>query len=1028
MTSPHFKRPSKEETEEDLLRLQDEYLKTEQKSHVLQNASKRSALFPVYQSALPPDCKQQKADSHSAIPKNEDPPLLNDVIERMPRRTPSAPVHTGVGAGKGFPDPPKLSRFAKTRSTPATHVGTHKQSCSFCDGLDSDLRNQVDADLATSVSNGHKVSDSIADPSERSSTTGTVQTIIFDFLGKLVNGGPRVVFHRQGCTLQQMLSLIRSRNVSQRQFGLTTLSHVYYNLHRDTYPPDVQHVIRESLYESKAWLLLRMSLDDAQDSVTFAAIRGYASWLLGMHPNADVPELHCEVKTFQLWGVEHCIPQALATPPKVQVPPTEHHGLFRTNPVKGLICTQFLDRICYLLRSGHLPIDMVIKVLQLVLYIAQQSEESALSVVETDGLLSVIAKVLVTSHREKLEKQDSLLYNYLFNAYLELFRTVIEMGVFPAENVQLLPVYPELLKIASNDNLHLPDILKHSLQAQALALLRALLRTGPAEIESVVSAARCLMDLSFTLPLSDSGEACLETYCFSSLELVRLVHELVLYTKCAQHGNLKLTLCLPHFHQVALRILSLEKISGTMYCFLSAYCDLLVEEFHSVDSNVITDVLSGSLWNTMKKDSGAFGEELPAHQWACWASYVKLVGRVDRTELAVFNDLFQHGVDLITKKEHDIFTRRWILEFVCTFLALSESGKHVDLALYLLSETCVGDEDLAHRLLSQSLFVNQLTNDLCFPKNTADLVPLYDTLLCLNKGTRSAYASTSTRLFPSDWLFSPFLYFFKKQESVGVTTRKDKDVLVTLLRFIESTGRSFSAIKDLFSYENGLRLLYVFLLSDDAQCEVYSLEEVATPLEQLLSLLFCTPAQPQNIPPVDTTNTELPLQVFSHLSHQYKAGSFGNAFLGRYVMMALATFHDPKVRLLVWDELAELLHTFTHNTNDVPVPFGLDVYLFPTETHPHLIHAYATALSSRKVTRESTPFLYFIAVHHCFHLLATPEHTPSIAGLKASLSRVPQVVNDLVHFVTSSSDAPVLPPLCYEGPELDVMKCLFLTL
>ncbi|KAK9766148.1 hypothetical protein K7432_004986 [Basidiobolus ranarum] len=105
-------------------------------------------------------------------------------------------------------------------------------------------------------------------------------------------------------------------------------------------------------------------------------------------------------------------------------------------------------------------------------------------------------------------------------------------------------------------------------------------------------------------------------------------------------------------------------------------------------------------------------------------------------------------------------------------------------------------------------------------------------------------------------------------------------------------------------------------------------------------------------------------QFYQDFLNLYVSVSFGNQVFARMVLPPLAMNYPSEYRLALWSEYFEMLSTFRIPLNDAPAPNGLKGYFYPVERNFTLLQLYIRALLTRKVTKQHTPFLYWIAVHH----------------------------------------------------------------
>lgn len=73
----------------------------------------------------------------------------------------------------------------------------------------------------------------------------------------------------------------------------------------------------------------------------------------------------------------------------------------------------------------------------------------------------------------------------------------------------------------------------------------------------------------------------------------------------------------------------------------------------------------------------------------------------------------------------------------------------------------------------------------------------------------------------------------------------------------------------------------------------------------------------------------------------------------------------PEVlRLIFWSELSDYLRGMAVGVDAVPMPAGLAGYFGGRASHPVLRAALTRALIEQQVDATSTPFMYWLAIHH----------------------------------------------------------------
>ncbi|RIA92350.1 hypothetical protein C1645_736445 [Glomus cerebriforme] len=108
---------------------------------------------------------------------------------------------------------------------------------------------------------------------------------------------------------------------------------------------------------------------------------------------------------------------------------------------------------------------------------------------------------------------------------------------------------------------------------------------------------------------------------------------------------------------------------------------------------------------------------------------------------------------------------------------------------------------------------------------------------------------------------------------------------------------------------------------------------------------------------------------FTDFSATYAAESFGHKSFAQSIIVPLSTIYPFDFKLLVWSDLFEVLSTINIGYEEVlclnsSFNEGLKSYFWPLEDNKALVQSFVNSIIHHKLTREKTPFLYWIVIHH----------------------------------------------------------------
>ncbi|BGP33718.1 hypothetical protein JCM10296v2_005522 [Rhodotorula toruloides] len=247
-------------------------------------------------------------------------------------------------------------------------------------------------------------------------------------------------------------------------------------------------------------------------------------------------------------------------------------------------------------------------------------------------------------------------------------------------------------------------------------------------------------------------------------------------------------------------------------------------------------------------------------------------------------------------------------------------------------------------------------------------------------------------------------------------------------------------------------LIKVFMLEKDngattgtsgATAEVFRDEAVQRSMTALLEPHAIGHSRSKQILKLDTRTSDATIegvsarlstapfyQLFTDLVGLYDSISLSDRLFGLVLIPFLAMSYPVDYRRLIWTDYAHILRHLRFSVDEAisdidptRVETALASYLEPRETNEALLMAYVDALSSGAVSEESTPFLYFVALHHVASAVfvdeADSESTTAAKLVKALVARrAGKVVQQVVRYHQANEGEEVkVPPACFNADE-----------
>lgn len=246
---------------------------------------------------------------------------------------------------------------------------------------------------------------------------------------------------RAGYSLQELFHLTRSQVSQQRALALHVLSQIVGRAQAGEFGDRLVGSVLRLLLDAGFLFLLRFSLDDRVDSVIAAAVRALRallvapgdeelldstfSWYHGasvfpMMPSHDDKEDEDEDEELTKEKVNRKTPEEGSRPPP---------DLARHDVIKGLLATNLLPRLRYVLEVTCPGPSVVLDILAVLIRLARHSLESAMRVLECPRLMeTIVREFLPTSWSPIGVGPAPSLYKVPCAAAMKLLRVLASAG------------------------------------------------------------------------------------------------------------------------------------------------------------------------------------------------------------------------------------------------------------------------------------------------------------------------------------------------------------------------------------------------------------------------------------------------------------------------------------------------------------------------------------------------------------------------------------------------------------------------
>ncbi|CAO2579293.1 RNA polymerase II-associated protein 1 [Lemmus lemmus] len=245
---------------------------------------------------------------------------------------------------------------------------------------------------------------------------------------------------RAGYSLQELFHLTRSQVSQQRALALHVLSQIIGRAQAGEFGDCLVGSILRLLLDAGFLFLLRFSLDDRVDGVIAAAVRALRtllvapgdeelldstfSWYHGASVFPLMPSQ--EDKDDEGEDEEPTTKKAKKTPEEESRPPPD---LARHDVIKGLLATNLLPRLRYVLEVTCPGPSVVLDILAVLIRLARHSLESATRVLECPRLIeTIVQEFLPTSWSPMGVGPTSSLYKVPCAAAMKLLRVLASAG------------------------------------------------------------------------------------------------------------------------------------------------------------------------------------------------------------------------------------------------------------------------------------------------------------------------------------------------------------------------------------------------------------------------------------------------------------------------------------------------------------------------------------------------------------------------------------------------------------------------
>ncbi|CAG8589546.1 1582_t:CDS:1, partial [Dentiscutata heterogama] len=225
-----------------------------------------------------------------------------------------------------------------------------------------------------------------------------------------------------------------------------------------------------------------------------------------------------------------------------------------------------------------------------------------------------------------------------------------------------------------------------------------------------------------------------------------------------------------------------------------------------------------------------------------------------------------------------------------------------------------------------------------------------------------------------NWIWTPVDVLYSKKSDLVMETEVRTEItrscltLVCEVMNICKNITSFSIAKYIMDpIIIIISIMKIFMLDG----EIYRMPDIEQRIEKIISSFTFQQSSADNIKFTkqvleDTTEVlVVPFyQFFTDFSAAYAAGSYGNKSFAQLLILPLSSTYSVDFKHRVWSDLYDILGTIGIEYKDVICLEPLNSYFWPLESNTSMLLAYVGAVIHCKVTREKTPFMYWLAIHH----------------------------------------------------------------
>ncbi|CAG8465875.1 11534_t:CDS:1 [Paraglomus brasilianum] len=228
------------------------------------------------------------------------------------------------------------------------------------------------------------------------------------------------------------------------------------------------------------------------------------------------------------------------------------------------------------------------------------------------------------------------------------------------------------------------------------------------------------------------------------------------------------------------------------------------------------------------------------------------------------------------------------------------------------------------------------------------------------------------------WIFIPIDEFYSKADIV-VDDDVKKDTIQHCLTLAWQVLGLYDLHQDIVDMPINpaitvISLMKIFLIEG----EVYRNSSVELWIEKILNYYILKDNETIDYSSSTTTFLEtaaesvlrIPFyQLFTDFTAAYAAESLGHRQFARLVLTPLSGLYSVEYKMLVWSELYDVLGTISVTYEEVicigeSSIQGFHAYFWPIETNRAVLENFVRALVNFKISKASTPFLYWMVIHH----------------------------------------------------------------